>query len=134
MSEPAAQVRLGPEKSGALSLTATLAILFALVSVGVLAVTNAFVFFIVEQQWRRGVQQDLEVGANALRILVASVTREGDLATRGTVITSDLSRIRRLSFSVGGAREPQLLSTLPKNFPETAFSLASDLERPRDFE
>ena len=50
-----------------ISLTATLVVLFAAVSIAVLAVTNAFVFFFVEQQWRSGAQRDLEVAGNVLR-------------------------------------------------------------------
>ncbi len=125
---------IGARPDTPISLTATLAVLFAAVSVAVLAVTNAFVFFFVEQQWRNSAQQDLEVGGNALRMLVASNPDAGSFATRGGTITTELGKNRRLTFSVSTGAGVVLLSTLPKGFPAEAFYQAADIEHPVDWQ
>ncbi len=122
-----------PRVDSPISLTATLVVLFAAVSVAVLAVTNAFVFFFVEQQWRSSAQQDFEVGANALRILVASQPNARGFASGG-VITTVLGKNHRLTFSVSGATGGALLDTLPKGFPEAAFARATDIDHPVDWQ
>lgn len=116
-----------------ISLTATLVVLFAAVSIAVLAVTNAFVFFFVEQQWRSGAQRDLEVAGNVLRLLVASQPNARAIAMRNEPITGELGRNRRLSFSVSAATGGPLIDTLPEGFPESAFARATDIEHPVDW-
>ena len=125
---------IGARPDTPISLTATLAVLFAAVSVAVLAVTNAFVFFFVEQQWRNSAQQDLEVGGNALRILVASNPDARAFARRGGAITTELGKNRRLTFAVSASSGEVLLSTLPDGFSPEAFAGASDIERPADWQ
>ncbi|OGT79290.1 MAG: hypothetical protein A3H91_05465 [Gammaproteobacteria bacterium RIFCSPLOWO2_02_FULL_61_13] len=124
----------GQRSDSPISLTATLAVLFAAVSVAVLSVTNAFVFFFVEQQWRSSAQQDLEVAGNALRILVASQPNARSFASRGGAITAELGKNHRLTFSVIDAAGGALLSTLPKGFPTEVFSRAPDIEHPVDWQ
>jgi len=115
------------------SLTATLAVLFAAVSIAVLAVTNAFVFFFVEQQWRSSAQQDLEVAGNALRILVASQPDARGFASRSASIAAELGKNRRLTFAVSGANGAQLVSTLPEGLDTKAYVRALDIEHPVDW-
>lgn len=123
----------GSRPSPPISLTATLVVLFAAVSVGVLAVANAFVFFFVEQQWRTGAQQDLEVAGNALRLLVASQPDARAISNRGERITGELGKNRRLTFSVSAATGSSLINTLPEGFPADAFVRAMDIEHPVDW-
>lgn len=120
-------------ESTPISLTATLVVLFAAVSIAVLAVTNAFVFFFVEQQWRSGAQQDLEVAGNVLRLLVASQPNATAIANRGDRITGELGKNRRLTFSVSAATGEPLVTTLPDGFPAEAFRRAGDIEHPVDW-
>ncbi|MFM9972250.1 MAG: heavy metal sensor histidine kinase [Burkholderiales bacterium] len=128
------QARAEAENSRApISLTATLAVLFAAVSVAVLAVTNAFVFFFVEQQWRSSAQKDLEVAGNVLRILVASEAHAESIAGHGDRIAGELGKNRRLTFSIASAKGQPLVSTLAADFPSEAFAGATDIEHPVDW-
>jgi two-component system, OmpR family, heavy metal sensor histidine kinase CusS len=112
------------------SLTGRLTVLFTVITIVLLAGANTFLYHYVEREWWTFERQDLELGSETLRVLVAAVHSPQELASRVPELSYRLGDNRRLSFAVQDGSSRVVMSTLPAPWSDEIGKQSGDIESP----